>query len=186
MPANAGPLDMVIAMLQNFGFFRVILPFLLIFSIIYAVLLKTGVLGDTKPAKSAAAVVAMVSAFLVIVYTPVVSAISTLLPQASFLILIVVFLLMVLGLFGVKSETFGKSNKFLLFIGAIIAVLFIAMIGVAVGQDIPVLYNFSQFLMGALPVTGEVPAETFAIIIGLIIIIGIVGGVIYMVTRTGE
>ncbi len=187
MPANAGPLDMVIAMLQNFGFFRVILPFLLVFAVIYAVLAKTEVLGTTKSAKSAAAIVALVSAFLVIVYTPVVSAIATLMPQASFLIIIVVLLLMVLGMFGI---TFGEKGPWagkpttLYIIAAIVLVLFVVMVGYILGPDVPLLYGFSQLLMGALPVTGEVPAETVALIIGLIIIFGIVGGVIYMVTRS--
>jgi len=182
--AVTGPLDLVIQMLQNFGFFRVILPFLLIFAIVYAVLIKTGVLGDSKVAKNAAAIVALVSAFLVIVYTPVVSALGTLLPQASFLIVVVVLLLMVLTLFGFKMETLGQSNKYLLLIGIIVAVLFLAMVGAAVGSDIPVLYTFSQFLMGAVSVGGEVSSDTIALIVGVIIILGIVGGVIYMVTKS--
>ena len=182
--AGTGPLDLVIQMLQNFGFFRVILPFLLIFAIVYAVLIKTGVLGDSKVAKNAAAIVALVSAFLVIVYTPVVSALGTLLPQASFLIVVVVLLLMVLTLFGFKMETLGQSNKYLLLIGIIVAVLFLAMVGAAVGSDIPVLYTFSQFLMGAVSVGGEVSSDTIALIVGVIIILGIVGGVIYMVTKS--
>jgi small-conductance mechanosensitive channel len=186
---NLGPLDLVIQMLQNFGFFRVILPFLLVFAIIYAVLVKTQVLGDSKVAKNSAAIVALVSAFLVIVYTPVVSAMATLLPQASFLIVIVVLLLMVLGLFGIKfGETgpFAKKPTTLYIIAAIVVFLFVVMVGYVIGPSVPLLYGLSQFFMGALPVTGEVSSETIALIVGIIIILGIVGGVIYMVTRSDK
>ncbi len=186
---NLGPLDQVITLLQNFGFFRVILPFLLVFSIVYAVLIKTKVLGEepTGTAKSAATIVALVSAFLVIVYTPVVDAISTLLPQASFLIIVVVLLLMVLGLFGIS---FGEKGPFaqkpvtLYIIAIIVLVIFVAILGFVLGPNVPALYAFSQFLTGIIPITGEVSADTVALLVGLMIILGIVGGVIYMVTKS--
>jgi len=184
---NIGPLDMVITMLQNFGFFRVILPFLLVFSLVYAVLNKTKILGDPKDssaARTASAVIGLVSAFLVIVYTPVVEAISTLLPQAAFLIIVVVLILMILGLFGVNMENFAKEpNKWLIILGLIVAGLFVIMVGAAVGPSVPALYTVSQFAMGAIPITGEIPAETVALLAGVVIIVGIVAGVIYMVTK---
>lgn len=191
MQGNLGPIDQVILMLQNFGFFRVILPFLLIFALVYATLLKTKVLGDPKEsavAKNASAIIALVAAFLVIVYTPVVTAIATILPQASFLILIVVLLLVVLGLFGIQftEGKMGEFPKWIIVIVIPVVVLFIAMIGAAVGPDVPILYNFTQFLVGAVPIVGEIPAETIALLVGAIIIFGIVGGVIYMVTKSGD
>jgi lysylphosphatidylglycerol synthetase-like protein (DUF2156 family) len=179
-----GPLDTVITLLQNFGFFRVILPFLLVFSIIYAVLIKTEVLGKEGPGKSASIVVALVAAFLVIVYTPVVNALATILPQAAFLIIIVVLVLMVLGLFGVKMEKYtGEANYWLLALGVIIAGLFVIMIGVAVGPSVPALYMISQAFLGAIPITGEISADTVALLVGAIIILSIIIGVIYMVTK---
>jgi magnesium-transporting ATPase (P-type) len=186
MQGDLGPLDQVILLLQNFGFFRVILPFLLVFSIVYAVLAKTGVLGENKgAAKSASTIIALVSAFLVIVYTPVVNMLATLLPQASFLLIVVVLLLMVLGLFGIKFENeFTKEKPWWIMIIVIpVVILFIAMIGVAAGPDIPILYQFTQLLLGAIPITGEISADTVALLVGVIIILSIVGGVIYMVTR---
>jgi lysylphosphatidylglycerol synthetase-like protein (DUF2156 family) len=179
-----GPLDTVITLLQNFGFFRVILPFLLVFSIIYAVLIKTEVLGKEGPGKSASIVVALVAAFLVIVYTPVVNALATILPQAAFLIIIVVLVLMVLGLFGVKMEKYtGEANYWMLGLGLIIAGLFVIMIGVAVGPSVPALYMISQAFLGAIPITGEISADTVALLVGAIIILSIIIGVIYMVTK---
>lgn len=191
MQGNLGPLDQVLLLLQNFGFFRVILPFLLVFAVVYAVLIKTKVLGEEAKgtAKSAATIIALVSAFLVIAYTPVVDAIATLLPQASFLIIIVVLLLMVLGLFGI---TFGETGPFakkpvtLYIIAAIVLVLFVAIIGFVLGPRVPTLYAFSQFLTGVIPITGEVSADTVALLVGLTIILGIVGGVIYMVTKSDK
>src|SRR3989344_5937535 len=43
---NIAPLDNALGLLQQFGFFKVVLPFLLIWAIFYAILLKTKVLGE--------------------------------------------------------------------------------------------------------------------------------------------
>jgi len=183
-----GPLDQVLSLLQNFGFFRVILPFLLVFAIIYAVLAKTKVLGEGGSAKSANTIIALVAAFLVIAYTPVVDTLATLLPQASFLLIVVVLLLMVLGLFGItfEKDIMGKTPWWILIIVIPVVILFVAMIGVSAGSNIPILYSFSQMLLGQFAITGEVSADTMALLAGITIILLVVGGVIYMVTRADE
>src|SRR3989344_1004630 len=88
---TASPVDNVLNLLTAFGMFRVVLPFLLIFAILYGIILKTGLLGnisgaDAQPqVKSIAAIISLATAFLVIGYSPVVEALATLIPQASFL-----------------------------------------------------------------------------------------------------
>ena len=96
---SIAPLDNALILLQQFGFFRVILPFLLIWGIFYAILLKTKVLGDPaeQQVKNIAGVIATVAGFLFITYTPVVEAIAILLPQASFLLVVALLVLMTLA-----------------------------------------------------------------------------------------
>ena len=191
--AAAGPLDKVIELLQNFGFFRVVLPFLLIFAIVYAILMKTKVLGDPSTqgfAKTASAIIALVIAFLVIVYTPVVNTLGTLLPQAGFILVVVVLILMVLAMFGITFEPQAgeKFPPWAAAIAIIVFILFLGVIGVAAvnpktGEPyIPILNTFGQFLIGAIPF--ELTAETWATLAGVIIILVIVGGTIFAVTRS--
>ena len=83
--------------MSEFGFFRVVTPFLLIFALMYGILLHTKVLGDVTEnawVRNVAAIISLATAFLVISYTPVVDALSVLIPQASFLLVVVLFLIM--------------------------------------------------------------------------------------------
>ena len=96
---GVAPLDNVITLLTQFGFFRVVLPFLLIFSLMYALLMKTGILGDAANqgwVKGTVAIISMTVAFFVISSTPVVNLMMTFIPQASFMILAAFFLLVIL------------------------------------------------------------------------------------------
>ena len=186
--AQQGPIEGIITLLENFGFFKIILPFLLVFAIIYAVLARTKVLGDPKTnptARTSSTIVALVAGFLVIRYTAVVEAFQTILPQAGFLIVVVVLMLIVLGLFGLEfTDLRGRPPVWLYGVAAIIAVIFIAMVGFAVGPDIPILHSFSQFLLGGgNGIGGGIDPETLSLAVGAIVILGIVGGVIFLVTK---
>lgn len=182
---GVGPFDNVLALLQTFGFFRVVLPFLLVFAIVYAILQKTGVLGkDSSQSKTVSSIVALVFAFFFIAYTPVVNAIATLLPQASFLLIIVVLIMMVMALMGINFETaLGTPSKWTIVIGIIVVVIFVAIAGNAFGASVPSLYAFSQFMSGSIAV--DIPAETQAFLIALAIILGFIGVIIYAVTHEG-
>lgn len=107
---------MVAESLQLEGFFRtldrwgltdVMLPFLLIFVIVYAVLQKTNILGQGK--KNLNAVIAIVVALLVVVPhvtgrfpadSDPVLIINDALPQVSIVLVAVIFLLILIGVFG--------------------------------------------------------------------------------------
>jgi len=166
------PLDSVLSLLTDFGFFRVVLPFLLIFAIFYAIILKTGVLGKESDAwaKPTASIISLVAAFLVIAYSPVVNALTVLIPQASFLLVIALLVLMLFTFIGFQpTDMFGKPSKWMLVIVIPLIIIFVAMIGFAIGPEVPVLYGISQGLMGGIELT---PA-TMNLMIGLAIILGI-------------
>ena len=58
-------MEQVISLLETIGFFNYILPFLLVFVIIYSILRLTKIFGDPKEAGSANAIVALVVALFV-------------------------------------------------------------------------------------------------------------------------
>ena len=93
--------------LDRWGLTDVLLPFLLIFVIVYAILTKTKILGETK--KNLNVVLAVIVALLVIVphitgkfpanADPVVI-LNDALPQVSIVLVAIVFLLVMIGVFG--------------------------------------------------------------------------------------
>ena len=107
MVAEAFKLQGFVETLQNWGLTDVLLPFLLIFVIIYAILQKTKILGEEK--KNLAIVVAIVVGLLVVVphvtgrfpaNSDPVLIINDALPQVSIVLVAVIFLLVMIGVFG--------------------------------------------------------------------------------------
>lgn len=109
-----------IKLLQDFGFFDVILPFLLVFTIVFGILEKTRIFGVEKigdreyPKKNINAMVAFVIAFFFITAKEMVSSIQTSLPIVSLILIAVVCFLMLVGSFASSKEEF---NFFQLFAG---------------------------------------------------------------------
>jgi hypothetical protein len=182
----AGPLDQALGLLQEFGFFRVVLPFLLVFSLVYALIIKTGVLGKSGegPTNAIAAVVALVAALATIIYTPVVNALALLLPQASFLLVILVFLLIMFGMFGITEKSIGDAKWIAIPVGIILVLIFLAITGFAAGPSIPLLYGISQGLMGNIAI--EIPEESIGLLLGFGVILTVVLGIIFLVTRASS
>jgi uncharacterized membrane protein len=179
------PFEKIFSLLADFGLFRVILPFLLIFVIFYAIITKTKVLGgpDDSWVKPSAAVIGLVAGFFVVAYTPVVSALYSIIPQAGFILVVLVLMLMVLGMVGVKvTENFSdKMTPIAGIIVIIVVIIFMTMVGMSVGPSIPSLYGFSQFMMGAIAL--DLPADTMAMLVATIVLLCIIGGVLYFVTK---
>ena len=103
-----------IEFLQDFGLFDVVLPFLLIFAIIFAILEKTLILGkesDGGPKKNLNSIVALVIALLFVSANKAVNIISTALPNIALMIVIAVSFLMMLGVFWKTEEFDFKDNE---------------------------------------------------------------------------
>lgn len=107
MVAEAFKLEGFFMALDRWGLTDVMLPFLLIFVIVYAILQKTRILGEEK--KNLSVIVAIVAALLVVVphvtgrfpadVDPVVI-MNEALPQVSIVLVAVVFMLILIGVFG--------------------------------------------------------------------------------------
>ncbi|HLD12324.1 MAG TPA: hypothetical protein VJB87_01890 [Candidatus Nanoarchaeia archaeon] len=107
----ASALGNAIEFLKNFGLFDVILPFLLVFTITFAILEKTKVLGHDKnkePKKNLDAMVAFAIAFFVVAASNIVQAIQASLPAISMvLLIIVVFMLLMGSIMGQQEGSFS-------------------------------------------------------------------------------
>lgn len=108
----------IVADLESAGFYDIILPFFLIFAIIFGILEKVKIFGENSHKFNI--VIALVTGFLIVRNVTLVALINRFLPNVSMFVLVIVAFLIVLGIFGVKSDTWGGG---LLFIAAIVALI---------------------------------------------------------------
>lgn len=112
----------VIGFLDKIGVYDVILPFLLVFTIVFAILEKTKVLGtetiggNVHTKKNLNSMVAFVVAFLVIASTQLVAVISEVMANVVLLLILAVCFLMLVGVFfGSKEFTLEGSPAWVRF-----------------------------------------------------------------------
>jgi len=129
MPTALGS---AIEFLQDFGFFDVILPFLLVFTIVFGILEKTKIFGVEKvgdkeyPKKSVNSMIAFTIGFFVIAAKEVVQAIQVSLPQVVLVLIILVSFMMLAGSFMAdKQFSFEQHKGWVLFLTTVV---FIAVI----------------------------------------------------------
>ena len=126
----------VLTFLDELGVYDVLLPFLLVFTIMFAILEKTKVLGTEKidgkeyTKKNINAMVAFVSAFLVIASTQLVGIINQTIANVVLLLILSVSFLLLVGVFWgseeynlQKSPTWMKFFMVLMFIGVVVIFL---------------------------------------------------------------
>ena len=95
----------VIGLLDKIGVYDIILPFLLVFTIVFAILEKTKALGTEKiggtevTKKNLNSMVAFVMAFLVIASTQLVAVISQVMANVVLLLILAICFLMLVGVF---------------------------------------------------------------------------------------
>lgn len=109
-------LDNFFRTMDSWGLTDILLPFLLIFVIVFAIFQKTKILGEDK--KNLSVIVAMVVGLLVVVphvlgkfptNTDPVVIINNALPQVSLVLVAIVFLLVMIGVFGQDQVMLGVS-----------------------------------------------------------------------------
>ena len=127
------PLESAINFFKEFGLFTVVLPFLLVFTIVFAILEKTKVLGTEKlnnvdyPKRQLNAMVAFVIAMLVVATNQIVSALNKALPNVVLLAVTIICFLMLVGTFYKSGELdfAEKHGKWMKFIVPIIFILIV-------------------------------------------------------------
>ncbi|MBI2508005.1 hypothetical protein HYV89_03555 [Candidatus Woesearchaeota archaeon] len=104
--------------LRELGIFDFLLPFLLVFAVVFGILEKTRILGEEKigkevyPRKNLNAIVAFVMAMLVVGAIKIVAVINAALPKISLLIIVSLSFLLMIGIFMKPDNTlYDKLNK---------------------------------------------------------------------------
>ncbi len=119
-----------IVFLANLGVYNVVLPFLLVFTLVFALLETTRVLGveDGMPKKNLNAMIAFVTGFMVVASSELVRIINNVLANSVLLILFSVLFLMLAGSF-FKDDEFDLSDRWKKFFMGfmLIAILLIFM-----------------------------------------------------------
>lgn len=136
----------VLQMLQNWGIIDGLLPFLLIFTLMFAILVKTGIFKDNR--KIAGVISATIAALIVIPhmiggvypagYDPI-NIINQMLPSAGILLVAILLVLMMIGLVG--GETGKKSGWMAWIVTIAIGILLLSIIS-AIWPSIPILKYF--------------------------------------------
>src|SRR3989344_5978325 len=126
------PLASAVNFCKEFGLFDVVLPFLLVFAIIFAILEKTRILGTEKidkedvPRRNLNTIVAFVIGMLVIATNKIVTAINQALPNVVLLAVFIICFLMLIGSFYKTGEfNFTETHK-----GWVVAFGFFILIGI--------------------------------------------------------
>ena len=110
--------DAFMGTLDSIGFYTVALPFLLVFTIIFALLEKIKLFGDKS--RKFNMLIALVMAFLMIRVQSLVETMNNFLPQVSFLAIIFIVFLLLLGILIGPTENGWKGIP--LFLGIIVTV----------------------------------------------------------------
>ena len=163
--------------LSELGLYDVVLPFLLVFTITFAILEKTRILGEEEisgkkyPRKNLDSMVALVTALLIVTTTQLVALINQFLAIVSLVLVISLGFLLMVGIFyepgqnkKLLSDTWVKVLTLLMFV--VLLAILLYMMGIL--DDV---YNWLTMSMN-----GE--------IIGSIVIIAIMGAIIAFVVHT--
>ncbi len=132
------PLGKAVEFFRDFGLFDIVLPFLLVFAIVYAVLDKTRILGSYKdkageqPQKNLNAVVAFVIAMLVVAAANIVSVINEALPNIILLLVVLISFMVLIGVFAEQGE-FYKMSGYKTSTAVFVGLIFIGVILIFLG-----------------------------------------------------
>jgi len=126
---------------EGVGGFDIILPFLLIFTITFAILQKIKLFGNDTKARKVDMVVGLIIGFFLVMQQGLVQVIQGFLPRVSMLILVFLMVLLVVGIFAGGSE-WGGSISGLAVIVSIIGVLW--AIGASLKWNVPFLDLFTE------------------------------------------
>lgn len=162
------PLAGAIEFLNDFGFYDVVLPFLLVFTIIFGILEKTKIFGteNKKPKKNINAMIAFVIALFFVASTNLVAGARELLPNVVVLLITLMSFMMLVGFFYADKEFSFEQHKFWKVFLTII--FFIGIVLLALHAFTP---EFFEDFGGFWSSTTGVTILFLAIIIGTIIFV---------------
>lgn len=175
----------VIDFLGRLGIYDVVLPFLLVFTVVFAILEKTKVFGEEEiggkryTRKNLNAIAAFVIAFLVVASTKIVAIINQALANFVLILLIGICFIMLFGTFyGEKEDVFTALGKARYWIGGVMGIIIILIFLNAIKTS-----SGESWLDTVLGYLGQ---NFSSAAVGTIIFLVIIVGFIYYVTSGGE
>ena len=135
MVENQTVFEGVISFMRDLGFFKVVIPFLLTFALVYAILDKTMVLGKEpgtqhEPKRSLNAIIAFCIALFVVGTEVVVGIINEALANIVIVLLLLVFFLMTVSVFMKDGGTYDLITAHPGWFGALIVAIFLVFIAI--------------------------------------------------------
>lgn len=108
------PLQASINFLQTFGFFDIVLPFILVFALVYAILEKTKIMGKEgeEPKRNVNALIAFVFGLFVVAATNIVDVLKDALPVITLILVIIISFMLLVGSFHGDKEFSFAENKY--------------------------------------------------------------------------
>lgn len=140
-------LGSVVEFLAQLGFYDVILPFLLVFVVVFAVLEKTMVLGDEKgaPKSNLNSVTAFAFGMMFIAASKLVSALNVALPIIVIMIFVFLSIMLLIGMFYKQGEfdfvdMMGGKEKMIPYL--IVAIIGVVLAFLQAFKILPVIVNW--------------------------------------------
>ncbi|MEK6922952.1 MAG: hypothetical protein AABX08_04095 [Nanoarchaeota archaeon] len=160
----ASPLQVSIDFLESFGFFDIVLPFILVFTLVFAILEKTRILGeeDKKPKKNLNALAAFVVGLFVVAATNIVGVLRDSIPVITLLLIVLLSFMLLVGAFhGEKEFTFAESKGWRSFLTVVMFIGVLLIFGNFIKTDsgetwLEVFWDFVQEDLGSGPIVSSV------------------------------
>lgn len=152
----------VIITLQEAGVFEYVLPFLLIFAILFAILEKTQVFGTDKT--NVNVVVATVIGLLVLVQPDIIKTINLFLPRVSLIIVVILMFLLIISMIAGNTFSGLKGHVFAI---AVVVVIIAVIVALTLPSSGSFGFYLSQNDRDALLSIG-LPMLLFFLVLGLI------------------
>lgn len=170
------PLAGAVEFLKEFGFYDVVLPFLLVFTIVYAVLQKTKIFGkEVKETKNINAMISFVIALFFVATTNLVEGTTEFLPNVVVVLITLMSFMMLVGFFYTDKEFSFENHKFWkVFLTIIFFIGIVLLAWHAFAPD-----AFEWFFIGASGFWGSTAGVT-------VIFVAIMIGTILFVTLGGK
>ncbi|PIN77682.1 hypothetical protein COV16_06585 [Candidatus Woesearchaeota archaeon CG10_big_fil_rev_8_21_14_0_10_34_8] len=169
----------VLVFFERLGVYDVILPFLLVFTLVFAIFERTKVLGTEVvndkelPKKNLNAMIAFVIAFLVVASAQIVSIINTAMPMIVILLFLGVFFLLLVGIFySEKQEVLlGDKWKIMFMVIMFIGILAIFLYAIPMSSGEPFLTWIMEFLARNYNTTAVSSIVLMVVVVGFMLYI---------------
>lgn len=175
----------VLEFFDRLGVYDVILPFILVFTIVFAIFERTKILGTEKVAgeeyakKNLNAMSAFVIAFLVVASAQMVSLINSALPKIVILLFLGVFFLLLVGIFYSEKEEVLLSSgwKIMFMVIMFVGIVAIFLYSIPTESGEPFLTWMMEFVMSNYSTTA---------VSSIIMMIVVIGFMLYVIKEPGK